>query len=137
MQVCALLFCWTGVLGVGGGCHALSADCLARRRSDAVAAAHALSLKVSLQRLNGHCYQATGRLFTKRKCCSLHMLAHASVVPSVASIPIVDKFPASRWNKLAAVMRPRKYIVGVQGATCMQATHPCCGAQLPGHLQQY
>ncbi len=62
MQVCALLFCWTGVLGVGGGCHALSAECLARRRSDAVAAAHALSLKVRLQRLNRRRCQATVHL---------------------------------------------------------------------------
>ena len=53
-QVCALLFCWTGVLGVGGGCHALSADCLARRRSDAVAAARSLSLKVGPRRLHRH-----------------------------------------------------------------------------------
>ena len=51
--MCAMLFCWTGVLGVAGGCHALLADCLARRRSDAVAAARALSLKVGPQSLIG------------------------------------------------------------------------------------
>ena len=46
MQLCALLFCWTGLLGAAGGCQALVADCMARRCRDPLAAAHALPLRV-------------------------------------------------------------------------------------------
>ena len=45
-QLCALLFCWTGLLGVAGGCQALAADCMARRCEEPIAAAHALPLRV-------------------------------------------------------------------------------------------
>jgi hypothetical protein len=46
--VCAVLFCWTGLLGVVGGVQALLAECVARQRTNAVAAANSLGLKVSL-----------------------------------------------------------------------------------------
>lgn len=45
-QLCALLFCWSGLLGAAGSCQALCADCMARRCSDVFAAANALNLKV-------------------------------------------------------------------------------------------
>ena len=45
-QVCAGLFCWTGVLGLAGSCKGLLSECLSRHRSDTVAAANALGLKV-------------------------------------------------------------------------------------------
>ena len=47
MQVCAGLFCWTGVLGLVGSCKALISECLVRHRADTVAAAHALGLKAT------------------------------------------------------------------------------------------
>ena len=46
VQVCAGLFCWTGVMGVVGSCKGLLSECLSRHRSDTVAAANALGLKV-------------------------------------------------------------------------------------------
>ena len=46
VQVCAGLFCWTGVMGVVGSCKGLLSECLSRHRSDTVAAAYALGLKV-------------------------------------------------------------------------------------------
>lgn len=48
MQVCAGLFCWTGVLGLVGSCKALISECLVRHRADTVAAAHALGLKATI-----------------------------------------------------------------------------------------
>lgn len=45
-QVCAGLFCWTGVLGLAGSCKGLLSEHLVRHRSDAVAAANSLGLKV-------------------------------------------------------------------------------------------
>ena len=48
MQVCAGLFCWTGVLGLIGSIKGLISECLAQQRSDTIAAANALGLKVPL-----------------------------------------------------------------------------------------
>ena len=69
-QLCALMFCWTGLLGAAGGCHALCTDCMARRCSDAVAAANALSLQVP------HVVHTQLR----RQPCRMHLLpvAHQS-----------------------------------------------------------
>lgn len=47
LQVCAGLFCWTGVLGLIGSTKGLISECLAQQRSDVIAAANALGLKVS------------------------------------------------------------------------------------------
>ncbi|CAL8471195.1 g10737 [Coccomyxa elongata] len=44
-KVCAVLFCWSGLLGMVGGIHALFAECFARQRSSAQAAADSLGLK--------------------------------------------------------------------------------------------
>lgn len=46
-QVCAVLFCWSGLLGMVGGIQALLAECFARQRSSAQAAASSLGLKAS------------------------------------------------------------------------------------------
>ena len=46
LQVCAGLFCWTGVLGVVGSSKGLISECLVHHRSDTIAAANALGLKV-------------------------------------------------------------------------------------------
>ncbi len=46
-QVCAVLFCWSGLLGMVGGVQALFAECFARQRSSAQAAANSLGLKAS------------------------------------------------------------------------------------------
>lgn len=45
-QVCAGLFCWTGVMGLVGSCKGLLSECLSRQRSNTAAAANALGLKV-------------------------------------------------------------------------------------------
>ena len=47
LQVCAGLFCWTGVLGLIGSAKGLVSECLAHQRSDSIAAANALGLKVT------------------------------------------------------------------------------------------
>jgi hypothetical protein len=57
VQVCAGLFCWTGVLGLAGSCRALISECLVRHRADTVAAAHALGLKAGVP---PHRMQITG-----------------------------------------------------------------------------
>ncbi len=46
LQVCAGLFCWAGVLGLIGSTKGLISECMAQQRSDAIAAANALGLKV-------------------------------------------------------------------------------------------
>ena len=46
MQVCAGLFCWTGVLGLVGSSKGLISECLVRHQADQIAAANALGLKV-------------------------------------------------------------------------------------------
>ena len=46
-QVCAGLFCWTGVLGLVGSSKGLISECLVRHRADQIAAANALGLKVA------------------------------------------------------------------------------------------
>lgn len=75
-QVCAVLFCWSGLLGMVGGIQALCAECFARHRSSAQAAASSLGLKASPPH---HAVVHT--------CCHLeHLPAHLNVFLALAEV---------------------------------------------------